>query len=111
MPIGKNSIKRVANNGYSKVSTSAPDMDNSTVVEQISTSPAPKKASESAPKTSAKAEPKTSDTSAKKIAKPSSKKAETVKSTPKAAPVSKKEELKTEKGYCNFGDELPVYLL
>lgn len=32
MPIGKNAIKRVENNGYSKVKTSAPDMDNSTVI-------------------------------------------------------------------------------
>jgi hypothetical protein len=111
MPIGKNSIKRVSNNGYSKVNTSAPDMDNSTVVEPISAPVAPKKTTKSAPKSSAKTEQKASGTAAKKTAKPSSKKAETVKSTPKAAPVSKKEELKTEKGYCNFGDELPVYLL
>ena len=32
MPIGKNSIKRVTNNGYSKVATKAPDMENSTVI-------------------------------------------------------------------------------
>ena len=37
MPIGKNSIKRVKNNGYSHVATSAPDMENSTVI----ASPAP----------------------------------------------------------------------
>ena len=40
MPIGKNAIKRVANNGYSKVNTSAPDMENSVVEEKKS---APKK--------------------------------------------------------------------
>ncbi len=33
MPVGKNSIKRAVNNGYSKVKTSAPDMENSEVVE------------------------------------------------------------------------------
>ena len=33
MPIGKNSIKRAANNGYSKVTTAAPDMESSVVVE------------------------------------------------------------------------------
>lgn len=33
MPIGKNAIKRVENGGYSKVQTSAPDMENSSVVE------------------------------------------------------------------------------
>lgn len=32
MPIGKNSIKRVNNGGYSNVRTSAPDMENSTVL-------------------------------------------------------------------------------
>ncbi len=32
MPIGKNAIKRVENNGYSKVKTDAPDMLNSTVI-------------------------------------------------------------------------------
>ena len=32
MPIGKNAIKRVENNGYSKVKTVAPDMENSNVI-------------------------------------------------------------------------------
>ena len=32
MPIGKNAIKRVENNGYSKVKSDAPDMLNSTVL-------------------------------------------------------------------------------
>ena len=32
MPNGKNAIKRVENNGYSKVKTSAPDMENSHVI-------------------------------------------------------------------------------
>ena len=32
MPIGKNAIKRVENNGYSKVKTDAPDMENSHVI-------------------------------------------------------------------------------
>ena len=32
MPIGKNAIKRVENNGYSNVKTSAPDMENSSVI-------------------------------------------------------------------------------
>ena len=31
MPIGKNSLKRVTNNGYSAVNTSAPDMENSEI--------------------------------------------------------------------------------
>ena len=33
MPIGKNAIKRVENNGYSNVASSAPDMENSIVAE------------------------------------------------------------------------------
>lgn len=33
MPIGKNAIKRVINNGYSNVKTSAPDMENSVIEE------------------------------------------------------------------------------
>jgi hypothetical protein len=32
MPIGKNAINRVKNNGYSNVKTSAPDMENSSVI-------------------------------------------------------------------------------
>ena len=32
MSIGKSAIKRVVNNGYSSVSTSAPDMENSSVI-------------------------------------------------------------------------------
>ena len=39
MPIGKNAIKRVANNGYSNVKTTAPDMENSTVEEIKKTEP------------------------------------------------------------------------
>ena len=31
MPIGKNAIKRVENNGYSKVETNAPDMEHSVI--------------------------------------------------------------------------------
>ena len=33
MPIGKNAIKRVLNNGYSNVKTEAPDMENSVIEE------------------------------------------------------------------------------
>ena len=35
MPLGRDSIKRVKNNGYSRVTTTAPDMENSSVVEPI----------------------------------------------------------------------------
>ncbi len=35
MPIGKNAMKRVENNGYSKVESSAPDMENSNVIANV----------------------------------------------------------------------------
>ncbi len=37
MPIGKNAIKRVENNGYSNVQTSAPDMENSEILQENGT--------------------------------------------------------------------------
>ena len=43
MPIGKNALKRVENNGYSKVKSTAPDMENSEVAEKVE---APVKAEE-----------------------------------------------------------------
>ena len=45
MPIGKNALKRVANNGYSSVATSAPDMEHSEVLAPETT------ATETAPET------------------------------------------------------------
>lgn len=39
MPIGKNAIKRVNNNGYSSVVTSAPDMENSEIKEPAKQAP------------------------------------------------------------------------
>lgn len=39
MPIGKNALKRVTNNGYSKVAVSAPDMEHSEIVENITEAP------------------------------------------------------------------------
>ncbi len=35
MSIGKNAIKRVENNGYSKVESKAPDMENSSVIANL----------------------------------------------------------------------------
>lgn len=93
MPIGKNSIKRVANAGYSKVKTEAPDMENSVVNE------APKKA---APKKKAATE-KTAPVSKKS---PSQKKT----STAKKAPVNNATPLVTAEKFA-VGDELPTYLL
>ncbi len=100
MPIGKNSIKRAVNNGYSKVKTTAPDMENSVVIEE---KPAVKKAS--APKAPAK-KPAT-----KKAVAPT--KAETVKKaveTKQPAPKKPTIKLAEIKKY-QIGESLPIYLL
>ena len=110
MPIGKNSIKRVANNGYSNVKSAAPDMENSTVEEKNQKkAPAPKA---NAKKTSA-TQNKSTET-AKKSAKATPKKS--MESEPVLAPVTtaqtvigKNEENSAQ--YVNLGRELPVYLL
>lgn len=94
MPVGKNALKRVTNNGYSKVAASAPDMENSEIV--------------------AKEEPKTEEVkiasakiTPKKNNAPGTKKAPTQKAT------EKKEEAKRPDGFLRyeFGAELPVHLL
>lgn len=93
MPIGKNSIKRVANAGYSKVKTEAPDMENSVVNETVKKATPKKKAD-----TAKKAVPVSKKTAPKKNPTP-------LKSTAKeAAP------LVTVKKFA-VGDELPEYLL
>ena len=94
MPVGKNALKRVTNNGYSKVAASAPDMENSEVVttaepkaqtKEISVKTAPNK--NTTPKTKRTAAPK-----------PEMKKAE---------------EINRPDGFvrCEFGQDLPIYLL
>ena len=108
MPIGKNAIKRVSNNGYSKVQTEAPDMENSVVAEEKAIveqkKPAPKKATaKSAPKTQPKATPKKS-----------LEKEPDLSPVNTAKKVTKKSENKKERqgeGYINLGGELPVHLL
>ena len=119
MPIGKNAIKRVTNNGYSKVNASAPDMENSTVAEEKAT------AVEKAPATPKQpTKPKTIAKSNATKKAPSKKPAPTPKksmeSEPKLSPVKTAEKVtkKSEKaqkrqgnGYVNLGGELPYYLL
>lgn len=107
MPIGKNSIKRVTNNGYSKVTSSAPDMENSVALEEnkeIKETPKtqPAEAKKKAPKAP----------TARKSAGGVSNKKGTVKKTVTA----KKETAKVEKteentSYVNLGRDLPTYLL
>ena len=103
MPIGKNAIKRVENNGYSKVATSAPDMENSHVI----ANPDPQVVEKFvAPvETAAKA--------AKKSA-PATKKPAAKKSTAKKPAVAKSVEKPAEKdGFVRVevGGEMPYYLL
>ena len=107
MPIGKSAIKRVADNGYSKVKTAAPDMQNSTVVEKVDSKtveklPEKEPAKKPAPKKTAAAKPAAKKPAAKKPA---------AKAAPKKAePAVKKAE---KDGFVRFGlgQELPEYLL
>lgn len=87
MPIGKSSIKRVANAGYSKVKTEAPDMENSVVAK-----PTPKKAAAKKTTPVSKKTAKTHLEEEKKI---------------KVAPPTEN----ADKSYVNVGSELPTYLL
>ena len=89
MPIGKNSIKRVANNGYSAVKTDAPDMQNSTVIANV----APEVVEVMLPKVEEKCE------TPKK------------KSTPKKKAPLKAASVKDGFARYSFGDDLPVHLL
>jgi hypothetical protein len=93
MPIGKNAIKRVENNGYSKVKTSAPDMENSNVI----ANPDP----QTIEKMVAPVEKAAKKPAAKK---PAAKK--TAPKAPKAKPVEKDGFIRVE-----VGSAMPYYLL
>ena len=106
MPIGKNAIKRVENNGYSKVKTTAPDMENShviakpdeQVVEKLIAPVEKKTAAKKAPvKKSAETEVKATSTAKKKTA-------------PKKA-TAKKAEGKDGFVRVEVGENMPYYLL
>ena len=110
MPIGKNAIKRVSNNGYSNVKSTAPDMENSVVepvkpaaksaatkkaptVKSVTTNKAPAKAAE------AKKAPAKSETAKKAPAKAAEAPKKTAqKSVPKASPkkTAPKKSMETE---------------
>ena len=96
MPVGKNALKRVTNNGYSKVATSAPDMENSIVEKEKSENP-----KEEVKVTSAKCAPKKN--TAPKTKKPAIPKPE----------IQKLGEEKRPDGFVRyeFGQELPTHLL
>ena len=107
MPIGKNAIKRISNNGYSNVQTNAPDMENSEVVS------AKIEAAEEKKITPKKAAPK--KTPAKKPAPKKSMEKEPDFSPVKTAEKIIEKPAKTKErqgdGYINLGGELPYYLL
>lgn len=92
MSIGKSAIKRVENNGYSKVKTTAPDMENSNVI----------------------ANP--SEEVMEKLVKPIEKKTATKKTTAKK-PATKKtcatKCVKENEGFerVELGTDMPYYLL
>ena len=97
MPIGKNALKRVSNNGYSNVKTAAPDMENSTVSESTPEVKAPAKIKES----SAKCAPKKNTTP------------KTKREPVKAPKVKKVEKDSRPDGFARYelGSQLPVHLL
>ncbi|MBQ8323481.1 MAG: hypothetical protein IJX91_05895 [Clostridia bacterium] len=95
MPIGKNAIKRVENNGYSKVKTEAPDMENSHVIE--------KPDEQVVEKLVAPVEQSTAEKAAAK--KTSAKKPATKKATCKK-PAQKNGFVRT-----SVGEDMPYYLL
>ena len=106
MPIGKNAIKRVENNGYSKVKTTAPDMENSHVI----AAPDPQVTE----KLVAPVEKATGEKAVKKAA-PATKKTSTGKSSAKK-PVAKKgvnKPVETKGGFARveLGGAMPYYLL
>ena len=114
MPIGKNAIKRISNNGYSNVKTEAPDMENSEV--RVDKAPIAKKKPQTKKASAAKSEPKPQ--AKKPAAKSAPKKTapkKSMESEPSLAPVKTLEKLvekkEDSKSYFNIGDKLPVYLL
>ena len=110
MPIGKNALKRVSNNGYSGVNTSAPDMEHSEVIEpkaepvevKIEAKPAPEKTvKKSAPK-----KPTTPKSAPKKVKEKEEKAEELKVQTPK-------EDTTHPDGFVKvaLGADMPAYLL
>ena len=132
MPIGKNAIKRISNNGYSNVTTSAPDMENSVVNEEKEIAPkkedsakktapvsktAPKAGTKKAPsaKSSTKAPTKKATTKSAAKSTPAPKKSMEVEPTLSpvntAKKVTGKTENKQDNGCIHIGGELPIHLL
>ena len=107
MPIGKNAIKRVENNGYSKVKTSAPDMENSHVIAAPDPQVTEKLIAPVEKKTAKKvAEKKAACKPAAKKATPATKKP-AVKKAVAVKPVAKEDAFNG----VELGKDLPYYLL
>ena len=105
MPIGKNAINRVKNNGYSNVETSAPDMENSVIA-----NPDPQVVE----KMVKPVEEKTAKKAPAKKAPAKSEEAAPVESVPKTAPakkVAKKVPQKDGFERVEVGCNMPYYLL
>ena len=91
MPIGKNAIKRVENNGYSNVKTEAPDMQNSHVIAKPDEQVVEKMIAPVEAATAKKAAPK--------------------KTAAKKAPAKKAPAKKDGFARCEVGENMPYYLL
>lgn len=102
MPIGKNAIKRVENNGYSKVESSAPDMENSHVI----AAPDPQVTE----KLIAPVEKKTAKGGAPAAKKCAAGKSSVKKPTAKKT-ANKPVESKNAFARVSFGEDMPYYLL
>lgn len=89
MPIGKNAVKRVENNGYSKVQTSAPDMENSHVIANV--------------------DEQVIETMVKPVEEATKKKSSCKKSTAKKTTAKKTAKQEVEK--VSLGSDMPYYLL
>lgn len=137
MPIGKNAVKRVENNGYSKVQSTAPDMENShviaapdkQVVEKLvapvekataaktaakkatATKPAAKTAAKSSAKPAAKAPAKETAKTPVKATKKSATGSSSVKKTTVQKTVTKPVEKKNGFARVELGSSMPYYLL
>ena len=116
MPIGKNAIKRITNDGYSKVQTTAPDMENSNVVENVAEEKKPSAKKQPTKKATTK---KTTQEKAPTAKKPTTPK-KSMEKEPDLAPVKtaekvikapKKASKRQGEGFVNIGGELPIHLL
>lgn len=100
MAIGKNAIKRVENNGYSKVQTSAPDMEHSHVI-----------ANPDKQVTEVLVAPVEQATAGKSAKATATKKPTAKKPAAKKAPAKKTEAKKDGFVRVEVGEKMPYYLL